>query len=79
MQTKSPPKLDTSKTFYILPLSKTISTPPKQSKQDSHISTISPIFCHVLTKTTHTKSRVIVNMTEKREPREQKIVQLYKK
>ena len=35
--------------------SKTNSTPPKQNKQDSHISFISPLFCHVLTKTTQTK------------------------
>ena len=31
MQTNSPPKLDTSKSFYILPLSKTISSPPNQN------------------------------------------------
>ena len=79
INSNSPPKLDTSKSFYILPFSKTNSTPPKQNKQDSHISFISPPFCHVLTKTTQTKSRVTVNMREKREPREQKIVQLYKK
>ena len=59
----SPPKLDTSKSFNILPLSKTILSPPKQRifknlfKQDSHISSISPPFCHVLTKTTQTKSK----------------------
>ena len=67
-----PPKLDTSKSFHILPLSKTNLTPPKQNKHDSHISFISPPFCHVLTKTTQTKSRVTVNVREKREPREQK-------
>ena len=45
MQTNSPPKLDTSKKkIYFLPLSKTISTPPKQNKQDSHISSILPPF-----------------------------------
>ena len=79
MQTNSSPKLDTPKSFYILPLSKTNSTPPKQNKQNSHISFISSHFCHVLTKTAQTKSRLIVNMREKREPREQKKVQLYKK
>ena len=31
-QTNSPPKLDTPKSFYILPLSKTNSTPPKKNK-----------------------------------------------
>ena len=36
MQTNSPPKLDTQKDYF-LPLSKKISTPPKQNKQDSHI------------------------------------------
>jgi len=30
MQTNSPPKLDTSKTFYFLPHSKTMSSPPTQ-------------------------------------------------
>ena len=37
MQTSSPPKLDTPKKKKNLPISKTISTPPKQNKQDSHI------------------------------------------
>ena len=45
------------KTFYILPLSKKISSPHKQNKQDSHISTISPPFYYVLIKTTKTKSK----------------------
>ena len=36
MQTSSPPKLDTPKKKN-LPISKTISTPLKQNKQDSHI------------------------------------------
>ena len=70
-QTNSPPKLDTPKSFCILPLSKTNSTPLKKNKQDSHISFISSPFCHVLTKTTQTKSRLTVNMREKREPRKQ--------
>ena len=76
----SPPKIDTSKS-YILPISKTNSTPSKQNKQDSHISSISPPFCHVLTKTTQTKSRVTINMREKRELKEKKkkTVELYKK
>ena len=37
MQTNSSPKLDILKKFYFLPFSKTISTLPKQNKQDSHI------------------------------------------
>ena len=57
INSNSPPKLDTSKSFYILPFSNTHSTPPKQNKQDSHISFISPPFCHVLTKTTQTMSK----------------------
>ena len=59
MQTNSPPKLDKSKKIYILPLSKTILSFPKQNilKQDSHISSISPPFCLVLTKTTQIKSK----------------------
>ena len=58
MQTNSPPKLDTlKKKLYFLPISKKNSTPPKQNKQDSHISSISPHFCLVLTKTTQTKSK----------------------
>ena len=70
INSNSPPKLNTSKN--ILPLSKKLSTPPKQNKQDSHISFISPLFCHILTKTTQTKSRVTVNKREKREPGEHK-------
>ena len=45
------------KTFYILPLSKKISSPHKQNKQDSHILSISPPFYHVLIKTIKTKSK----------------------
>ena len=57
MQTSSPPKLDTPKKKKNLPISKTISTPPKQNKQDSHISSRSPPFCHVLTKKIQAKSK----------------------
>ena len=57
MQKNSPPKLDTSKTFHILTISKTISIPPKKNKQDSNISSVFPPFCHILTKPTHTKSK----------------------
>ena len=64
MQTNSPRKLDTPKSFYILPLLKTTLSPPKQNKQDSHISSISPPFCHVLTKTTQTKSKQKIYATE---------------
>ena len=56
MQTNSPPKLDTSTIFIFSPF-KTISTPPKQNKQDSHISSIFASFCYVLTKTTQSEVR----------------------
>ena len=60
MQTNSPPKLDTSKNFifslfqkqFQLPLNKT-----NKISTYSHISSKSPHFCHVLTKTTQTKSK----------------------
>ena len=45
-------------------------SPPKQNKQDSHISSISPPFCHVLTKITQTKSKQKTYTTkEKRKQR----------
>ena len=69
MQTNSPPKLDTQKDYF-LPLSKKISTPPKQNKLDSHISSKSPLFCHVLTKTTHSKSKQKHRQQRIRENRE---------
>ena len=47
MQTNSPPKIDT--------LKKKIKK--KNFKQDSQISTISPPFYHVLTKTTQSEGK----------------------
>ena len=64
MQTNSPPKLDTKKKSYFLLLSKIISTPPKQNKMDSHISSISSPFCHILTKTTQSEGRQKTYTTE---------------
>ena len=64
MQTNSPRKLDTPKSFYILPLSKKISSPHKQNKQDSHILSISPPFYHVLIKTTQLECRQKTYKTE---------------
>ena len=55
MQTNSLLKLDTLKKFLLL--SKTILSPPKQNKQDFQILSISPPFCHVLTKTTQSEGR----------------------
>ena len=64
MQTNSPPKLDTHKKIkkikkfspfqkqFQLPLNKTNNIPTY-----SHMSSKSPPFCHVLTKTTQTKSK----------------------
>ena len=49
--------LNKTKKIYCLPISKTISTPPKQNKQDSQVSFISLHFCHILTKTTQIKSK----------------------
>ena len=63
MQTNSPPKLDTYKKIkkfspfqkqFQLPLNKTNRIPTY-----SHMSSKSSPFCHVLTKTTQTKSKQI--------------------
>ena len=57
MQTNFRHKLDTSKIFIFSPFQKQFQLPPKQNKQDSQVSSISPTFCHILTKTTQTKSK----------------------
>ena len=60
MQTKSPPKLDTSKNFIFSPFQKQFQLPLNKTNKIptySHISFKSPPFCHVLTKTTQTKSK----------------------
>ena len=60
MQTNSPLKLDSSKKIYFLSLLKQFQLPLNKTNRIptySHISSKSPPFCHVLTKTTQTKSK----------------------
>ena len=60
MQTNSPPKLDTSKNFIFSPFQKQFQLPLNKTSRIptySDISSKSPPFCHVLPKTTQTKSK----------------------
>ena len=55
--------------IYFLPFSKKISTPPKQNILvfSTHFPTFQinlPLFCHVLTKTTHTKRKQTIYATK---------------
>ena len=60
MQTKSPLKLDTLKEFIFSPFQKQFQLPLNKTNKSPiyvDISSKSPHFCHVLTKTTQTKSK----------------------
>ena len=57
MQTNSPPKLDTLKKFIFSPFQKQFQLSLNKTNRIPTFHSISPPFCHVLTKTTQIKSK----------------------